>query len=157
MSTILFLTTFFIHLSFAPHEPGLVGKSFPKKCELSRELGTPRYKVARVFRGSGNSPDTTLVIFVHNEDIEKARLIALTRRLKEEYCEESTIGALIFDDENAAHRVTFLDSTRYLRVFERGRYFLNRKTKQEQLEFAPKAGGGFRDTVKIDLSNNTNE
>jgi hypothetical protein len=124
--------------------------SAPEKCKVEKpELNAPEYKVGQIRHTGGNSPAIFLVISVELENFTKDKMIALAKQLKKDYCKETRLWAIIFDDYDAAKHVTFLDITRNLEKAKRGIYHLDFK-KEEYIQFSTVRGGPL-DEVKIDL------
>lgn len=84
-------------------------------------------------------------------------MTALARQLKQDFCKEPRIRAILVDDFRAA---TFLWDPIHLPEFygpaERGEYYLDRTTGEERLEFSTKRGRGVDGFVDLGNKGKTN-
>lgn len=114
----------------------------PEKCRVKgKDPHAPRYRLARHER-TVRGPDTlTIYISVDPRRFDRESMVALARRLKEDFCREPRITAFIFSDRRAAERLIF--STERLPNYEsdisklRGGYHLDRASGEEYVSFSP--------------------
>lgn len=126
----------------------------PKKCKTSGKVGG-KYKFLFSIRNS-TIEDKSLSIFIviKPENINKQYLLEFVKRIRQEYCNESSIVVQIFEDKKNAGTFTveYYAINKIADEGYRGAYVLDRDTGLEGLRFSTKRGNPI-DEIRIELKN----
>ena len=116
----------------------------------------PRYKVGRSELGGKGDSDQSLLLYisVDPKTLTRDSMIKLAKRIKNDFCREKRIQAIIFDQYKIAKRfVPHPHSKTYAYDMKnmKGGYFLDRTTGEEYISYSI-AGKGLADEQKIVLT-----
>lgn len=129
----------------------------PQKCEVRINTDAPEYRIAQTQRSSDSGPNALVIIIsVDPKYFNRESMLAVARRLNEDFCYEDRFNVMLFDDYSAASDDELFD--RRSKNFERnllswrGNYKYDREKGFAKLNFATKRGHHPRDEVVIDVN-----
>lgn len=121
------------------------------KCKPQIKDG--KYKI--ISEGKTISGEKRLLVFIYvkPKDINRQYLLQTPQRIKETYCNDPQLIAVIFDNKKTMYQYALSDYARTNGkvVRMRGFYSFDRKTGKDLLEFSTKRGDPTTE-VQIDLS-----
>lgn len=133
---------------------GLVFGQKPVKCRLeSKENKThraPKYRVGWTTYSVEGPSVLFLAISIHPRHFSRDDMIALARRLGQDFCQEQRLNVEIFDNYQAARSFAPTTEKEWFQKHWRGTYLLDRCSGVEEISFST-APDKPRDEVKINL------
>jgi hypothetical protein len=131
-----------------------LGQQKPVNCKVQdKEIKVPKYRVGRFWYTVKDPSVLVLQISVDAKHINRDDMISLAKKIKQDYCKEKRLNAIIFTNHKAARDFVFSRESptleRDLKEM-RGGYFLNRDTGEEYVSFSPDPNKP-REEMKIDL------
>lgn len=113
----------------------------PPDCDVSlRDPQAPGYKIGHNAHLHDKTERFFLAVSVEPKFFTRASMKALAGELNRRFCGERRIEALIMDDHRAASVWDPIHSPELYEPAERGRYYLDRLTGEEHIEFSTKRG-----------------
>lgn len=127
----------------------------PPDCDGgSRDSAAPQYKIGRNAHLRDPNERLFLAVSVEPKFFTKASMTALAGELNRRFCGERRIEALVMDDNRAASVWDPIHSPELYEPAQRARYYLDRLTGEEHIEFSTKRGRGS--DVFVDLGTKWN-
>jgi hypothetical protein len=128
----------------------------PQKCEVRINTDAPEYRIAKTRRSLELGPNALVIIIsVDPKYFNPESMVAIARRLNEEFCYEERFNVMLFDDYSAASddELFYRKSKNFDRnlLSWRGNYKYDREKGLAKINFATKRGHHPRDEVVIDV------
>jgi hypothetical protein len=127
----------------------------PERCEVTPNTNAPEYRIGQTMRGGPRLNNLVILISVDPKYFNRESMLAIARRLNEEFCNEQRFNVMLFDNHDAATDEVFdLKSKNFDRnlVSWRGNYKYDREHGLAKINFATERGHRQRDEVVIDVN-----
>ena len=126
----------------------------PERCEVTTNADAPEYKIGQTMRGGSGLNNLIILISVDPKDFNRESMLAIARRLNEEFCHEDRFNVMLFDDHEAATDEVFYVKSKNLDrnlASWRGNYKFDRPKGFAKMNFAAERGHP-RDEVVINVN-----
>jgi len=112
----------------------------------------PEYRIGVAGHSIKEACELYIFISVDPGHFVREDMLALANRLNQDFCYEKRLTAVIVDDDYAARHP--MRNTKVYRDAERGRYHLNRDSREQYIKFSTARGKPWNEVV-IDLNAET--
>jgi hypothetical protein len=123
----------------------------PIKCRLENKDHSPSYRVGWHDYNVEGPKTLFLAISVREREFSKKEMVALARRLKNDFCNDQRLNVAILDNYKAARAFSPTNEKQWFHNHWRGQYILDRVSGKEEISFSTTPERP-RDEVKLDLT-----
>lgn len=130
---------------------GIVFGQKPVKCRLENKNDpSPSYRMGWTTYSIKGPKVLFLAVGISPRHFSRDDMVALARRIKQDFCQEQRLNVSFFDNPQAARDFFPTSETEWFQKHWRGTYLLDRCSGMESINFST-APNNPRDEVKINL------